>query len=101
MGAGFGLMEEMALREGAVQNPQFTDYLLPTALDAPEIAVDIVEREEPGGPFGAKGVGEPALLPTAPAIVNAIRDAVGVTIRELPVTPEKLLQALKAGTGSN
>lgn len=96
MGLGYALMEEMVLKDGEVKNPQFTDYILPTALDVPEIRVSIVERPEPTGPFGAKGIGEPSLLPTAPAIVNAIYDAVGVRIRDLPVTPEKVLRALKA-----
>jgi hypothetical protein len=64
-------------------------------LDVPEIVTKIVERPEPTGPFGAKGIGEPSLLPTAPAIVNAIQDAIGVRIRELPATPEKILKALE------
>jgi CO/xanthine dehydrogenase Mo-binding subunit len=96
MGVGYALMEELLLRNGQVANPDFTDYILPTALDVPEIVVDLVEVPDPDGPFGAKGVAEPALLPTAPAIVNAIRDAVGVTIRDLPATPEKVLRALAA-----
>jgi CO/xanthine dehydrogenase Mo-binding subunit len=95
MGVGYGLMEEMVIGQGRVRNPQFTDYVLPTSLDVPEIVTSIVERPEPTGPFGAKGIGEPSLLPTAPAIVNAIQDAVGVRIRELPATPEKVLKALQ------
>lgn len=95
MGYGYGMMEEMILDRGRVKNPQFTDYLLPTALDVPRIVTALVERPDPAGPFGAKGVGEPSLLPTAPAIVNAIQDAVGVRIRDLPVTPEKILKALR------
>ena len=69
--------------------------MLPTALDVPEIVTEIVEQPEPTGPFGAKGIGEPSLLPTAPAIVNAIQNAVGVRIRDLPATPEKILRALR------
>jgi CO/xanthine dehydrogenase Mo-binding subunit len=95
MGVGYGTMEEMVVDQGRVRNPQFTDYVLPTALDVPEIVTSIVERPEPTGPFGAKGIGEPSLLPTAPAIVNAIQDAVGVRIRELPATPEKILRAIQ------
>ena len=95
MGLGFGVMEEMIVVDGLVRNPQFTDYVLPTALDVPEIVTALVERPEPTGPFGAKGIGEPSLLPTAPAIVNAIQDAVGVRLRDLPVTPEKVLLALQ------
>ncbi|MFQ5804283.1 MAG: xanthine dehydrogenase family protein molybdopterin-binding subunit [Candidatus Methylomirabilales bacterium] len=96
MGLGYGLLEEMVLEGGEVKNPQFTDYILPTALDMPEIEVAIVEEPAPRGPFGAKGIAEASPLPTAPAIINAIQDAVGVRIRELPATPEKILAALKA-----
>ena len=96
MGLGYGTMEELVFQDGRVQNPDFTNYMIPTALDSPgEIVTSIVEREEASGPFGAKGIGEPSLLPTAPAIVNAIRDAVGVRIHDLPITPEKILLALK------
>jgi CO/xanthine dehydrogenase Mo-binding subunit len=94
MGLGYGTMEEMVVEQGRVRNPQFTDYVIPTALDMPEIVTGLVERPDPTGPFGAKGIGEPSLLPTAPAIVNAIQDAVGVRIRDLPATPEKILKAL-------
>ena len=94
MGVGYAVMEEMVVDHGRVKNPQFTDYLVPTALDVPSIVTSLVERPEPTGPFGAKGIGEPSLLPTAPAIVNAIQDAVGIRIRELPATPEKILKAL-------
>jgi CO/xanthine dehydrogenase Mo-binding subunit len=95
MGVGFGLMEEMVVANGQIRNKQLTDYIVPTALDVPPILSGIVERPEPTGPFGAKGIGEPSLLPTAPAIVNAIQDAVGVRIRDLPATPEKILRALQ------
>ena len=71
------------------------DGFVPPSLDVPEIVTRIVERPDPTGPFGAKGVGECAPLPTSPAIVNAIQDAVGVRIRNLPVTPEKILKALE------
>jgi len=94
MGVGYGLMEEMVVEQGRVKNPQLVDYVIPTAMDVPEIVTSIVERPDPTGPFGAKGIAEPALLPTAPAIVNAIQDAVGVRIRDLPATPEKILKAL-------
>lgn len=100
MGLGFGCMEEMIVKDCAIKNPDFTNYIIPTALDVPEIITGIVERPESTGPFGAKGVGEPSLLPTAPAIVNAIRDAVGVGITDLPVTPEKILMALKKNSGT-
>ena len=63
------------------------------------IHVEFVETQDPEGPFGAKGVGEPGLVPTAPALANAIYDAVGVRIRDLPITPEKVLDALKRKNG--
>lgn len=95
MGIGFALMEEFRLQQGASETVSFESYLIPTIQDIPEIAFTIVEEREETGPFGAKGVGEPAMIPTAPAIVNAIYDAIGVRITELPVTPEKILSGLK------
>jgi xanthine dehydrogenase molybdenum-binding subunit len=95
MGLGYGLYEELVVQEGEVLNPNFADYALPTALDMPPIESIIIETDDPAGPFGAKGMAEPACIPTAPAIVNAVYDAVGVRIRDLPITPEKVLNALK------
>lgn len=95
MGLGFGLMEEMVFENGTVRNPQFTDYILPTALDMPKVDIAIVEEAASTGPFGAKGVGEPTSIPTAPAIINAIYDAVGVRIRDLPATRSKILAAIQ------
>lgn len=97
-GLGQGIMENMIIREGRNLNPNFTDYLIPTSLDMPEVQTILVETDEPSGAFGAKGVGEPPNLPTAPAIVNAIYNAVGVMIMDLPATPEKILKALKEKT---
>lgn len=94
-GVGYALMEEMILDEGKVTNPTLVDYRIPSALDVPKIIPIIVETGEPSGPFGAKGVGECGLVGTAPAIANAIYDAVGVRIRELPLTPERVIDALK------
>lgn len=90
MGLGYGLMEEVSLEKGAIRNPRFSEYLVPTALDLPEVTSLLVESEEPTGPFGAKGVGEPALLPTAPAILNAIAVATGIRMKEIPATSEKI-----------
>ena len=95
MGLGYGLMEEVLLKDGRIQNPRFSEYFIPTALDVPEVTSLLVETEEPTGPFGAKGVGEPALLPTAAALLNAIARATGVYVREIPVTSEKLWRLLK------
>ena len=95
MGVGYGLTEEIQVNHGRVMNPNLLDYKLLTAKDFIPIETVIIEPFEPTGPFGAKGIGEPACVPSAPAIVNAIYDAVGVRIKELPVTPEKILAALK------
>ena len=94
MGLGFSLMEEVVLQEGRIRNPYFSGYFLPTVLDVPETVSLIVETPEATGPFGAKGVAEPALIPTAPAIINAIHSATGIRVNELPVTPERLWRLL-------
>ncbi len=86
------LMEE--LMPGRGEN--LHDYLIPTTGDVPEIVSILVEDPSPVGPFGAKGIGEQALIPTAPAILNAIHDATGVWIHDLPATPERILAALAA-----
>lgn len=93
-GMGYALMEEIILKEGKTLTPSFNKFLIPTSMDVPEVIPCIVEDLEPKGPFGAKGVGEGAIIPTAAAIVNAIYDAIGVRIKSLPVTPEKILEAL-------
>ncbi|MCC6465182.1 MAG: xanthine dehydrogenase family protein molybdopterin-binding subunit [Planctomycetes bacterium] len=95
-GIGYALYEEVLTDKGRILNPGFTDYKLPTAVEMGfPIDVQLVQTNDPEGPFGAKGVGEPGLVPTAPAIANAVYDAVGVRIRELPITPEKVLKALQ------
>jgi CO/xanthine dehydrogenase Mo-binding subunit len=94
-GVGWSLYEAVELQDGRIKNPSFSTYLMPTVLDLPEMELIIVEDYEPSGPYGAKGIGEPALLPTAPAILNAIYNATGVRINDLPATPEKVLAALK------
>lgn len=95
IGVGYGLTEEMKLVKGRVMNPDFLDYKMLTAKDKIPIVPMIIETDERDGPFGAKGIGEPGLVPTAPAIANAVYDAIGVRINSLPLTPEKVLQALK------
>lgn len=95
IGLGYALMENVVVENGVVQSSSFSTYLIPTSLDMPEITPILVEDPEPTGPFGAKGLGEPALIPTAAAIANAIYNAVGVRITELPITPEKLLSEIK------
>ncbi len=95
MGLGYALTERLILQNGRVMNPNFLDYKILTAKDIPNIEPIVVETDDPFGPFGAKGIGEPGLVPTAPAVANAIYDAVGVRIKDLPITPEKILAALK------
>ncbi len=90
-GLGLALIEEYI--PGKTDN--LHDYLIPTVGDMPEIEIFIIEAEEPLGPFGAKGVGEPALIPTAPAILNAIAHAIGVRPRRTPMTPTQLWQLLR------
>ena len=95
MGISNTLMEEFKLDKGRVLNNTLADYKLATMLDLPEIVPIMVEARHPEGPFGAKGAGEPAVAPTAPAIASAVYDAIGVRITELPITPEKIRAALK------
>lgn len=96
-GLGWAIFEEVEKKDGVVLTTNLDKFLIPTACDAPEITSIIVEEEEPKGPYGAKGVGEPALIPTAAAIINAIYDAIGVRIYDLPANLERVLAA--AGRG--
>jgi len=94
-GMGYGLTEEVVIEKGEIKTPSFSEYLLPTSMDVPEVQTIALESGDGVGPFGAKGVGEPSLNSIAPAIANAVYDAVGVRIRNLPLTPEKVLRAIK------
>jgi 4-hydroxybenzoyl-CoA reductase subunit alpha len=97
MGMGEALFEEVKFDErGRVINCDLAEYKLVTALDMPPVEAIIVESDEPNGPFGAKEVGEGAIMPTIPAILNAVYDATGLRIHELPLTPERVHAALKA-----
>ncbi len=90
-GVGLAVMEEMKLSGGKVLNPTFTDYLLPTALDAPDVRIAaLIEEPEPGAPFGAKGVGEPPTLSSTPAVAAAIRAATGRELPRVPIRPEDI-----------
>jgi len=100
-GIGYALGERMIYDKGYLKNGNFLDYKMPTVRDVPPVQAVIVESDEHAGPFGAKGIGEPGLVPTAPAIANAIYDAVGVRIKDLPITPEKILKALKEKAKQN
>ena len=93
-GLGYALMEEFALKDGRVVTPSFAEYLIPTTLDYPATEVIVLESGTGIGPFGAKGIGEPALTPAAPAVANAVADALGVRIHEVPLTAERVLEAV-------
>ena len=92
-GIGMALMEEYL----PGRNENLHDYLIPTIGDVPEVVSILVESGDPVGPYGAKGIGEHSLIPTAPAILNAIRDAVGAGVRRLPATPHRVLAAIAEG----
>ncbi len=89
-GLGLATMEELTLAGGRLQNPSFTDYLIPTALDMPDVAYTLIEEPEPGAPFGAKGVGEPPTISSTPAIVAALRAATGKPLTRVPVRPQDI-----------
>jgi len=94
-GVSGAMSEELEISNGRVNNANLADYKALTAVDAPQIEPIIIETPNPAaGPYGAKGVGEPSTLPTAAAIRNAIHDAVGVWVNALPMTPERVLEAL-------
>ncbi len=97
-GLGTALMEEMHLERGQVLNPNLIDYKIPCSVDVPSFVPILVEEPHPEGPFGAKGVGEPGLAPTAAAIANAIYDAIGVQLKTLPFTHERVLEGIRKGT---
>lgn len=99
MGIGYVLMEELLFDEdGKITNSGFRDYRIPTAADTPKMEVFLVEKADPFGPFGAKGVGEITINCTAPAIANAIANATGVRLRQLPMTPQRVWKELGVGS---
>lgn len=95
MALGYILFEDLNMKNGQIKNNKFSKYLIPTAMDMLDVENIIVEEPESTAPYGAKGIGEPVMIPMAPAILNAIYDAIGVRITELPVTPERLIKAIK------
>ncbi len=94
MGLGYGLMEEVVVDRGINLSTSLAAYLIPTSLDVPDVEPVIIQSGEGKGPFGARGIGEPPIGPPAAAIANAIEDAVGVRMTELPITPERVARAL-------
>ncbi|HEV2490747.1 MAG TPA: 4-hydroxybenzoyl-CoA reductase subunit alpha [Candidatus Acidoferrales bacterium] len=95
MGFGQALQEDMIWKDGRLMNPSLLEYRIPSTIENPEIESIIVESVDPEGPFGAKEAGEGSLAATIPAIANAIYDAIGVRINSVPITPDKILDALR------
>ena len=93
-GVGMALYEQMRTSEGAVTTPDFSTYIIPTAMDTPEILTAFIEHPYSKGPFGAKGIGETPAMPGAVAIANAVSNALGLRFHELPLTPERVRQAV-------
>ncbi len=89
-GVGLAMMEELVLEGGVIRNATFTDYLLPTILDAPEVEALLIEQDGSWGPFGAKGVGEPPTISSTPAVVAALRTATGLPLIRVPVRPQDI-----------
>ena len=99
-GIGMALMEEVVTRQGRILNPNFTDYILPTVHDVPPVECLILENDDPGGPFGARGVGEPPLIGAVPAVLSAIGDAIGLAPNRLPCTPERVWRMIQQDGGN-
>lgn len=95
MSLGYTLYEDLNLENGKMKHNKFSKYLIPTSMDMPDVENIIIEDPESTAPYGAKGIGEPVTIPMGPAILNAIYDATGVRMTDLPVTPEKLMKAIR------
>ncbi len=95
MGIGYTFYEDLKFKNGRVLNANFAGYRVPRSIGIPKMNTILVETNDPEGPFGAKGMGEASLLPTSAAIANAVEDAIGVRIKELPITPDKIIKALR------
>ena len=95
MAIGWSIMEEHFMKNGMMKNHTFHDFLIPTTKDLPTLRTIIAEHPNNLGPFGAKGVGEPPIVGMAPAIRNAVKNAVGITLNEIPMTPVRVMEALK------
>jgi CO/xanthine dehydrogenase Mo-binding subunit len=98
-GLGHALLEEVVLEQGLSKNPHLLDYKIPTTLDVPPIDVILIESGNGLGPFGAKGIGEPAMTATPAAVGNAVAAAVGRPVTEFPLTSERILAYLDAARG--
>src|SRR5438477_737619 len=95
-GLGYALMEEIALENGVSKNPHLVDYRIPSSLDVPPIETLLLESGDGLGPFGAKGLGEPAMTPSIAAVANAVSSAVGARVTQLPITAERVRAALRS-----
>jgi CO/xanthine dehydrogenase Mo-binding subunit len=93
-GLGFALMEEIQVQDARVRSRSFADYLIPTTLDMPPVQMDVLEYPHPDSPYGLNGVGEPPVLSSTPAIVNAIREATGLKLPRIPVWPDEVASPL-------
>ncbi len=91
-GMGLALMEEVVVRDGIVQNPSFTDYLIPTILDMPPMKIEVLEYADPHAPYGVRGVGEPPTISSGPAVAAAVRAATGRALRRVPIRPEHIVE---------
>ena len=94
-GHGYALSEELIYKDGCLVTPSLSEYLCPTSMDSPRIDCIILESRSGLGPFGAKGIGEPGHTPAAPAVANAVADAIGVRVHDFPLTPEKIARAFR------
>ena len=94
-GLGMAMMEDQVIDEGITVNADMTNYLVPSIQDIPEFESTLIENNDSGGPFGSKGVGEPTIIAASPALSNAVFDAIGVRFKSLPITPDKILDALE------
>jgi CO/xanthine dehydrogenase Mo-binding subunit len=100
-GIGWALNEEYVYdTDGRMTNASFLDYRMPTTLDVPYIETHIVEVPNPGHPFGVRGVGEVPIVPPLAAIANAVHAACGIRLREVPMTPGRILEALRSRNGA-
>ena len=100
-GIGWALLEDVVWEGGRMKNATMTDYIVPTSMDTPPIRVVFLEHPHGRAPHGAKGIGELPMDGPAPAIVNAVRQAVGVRLRHVPATPERIFEALRSSPERN
>jgi CO/xanthine dehydrogenase Mo-binding subunit len=100
MGLGYALREELQVQDGRSLNNSLATYVIPTSLDIPRMEVEILEIPEPGAPYGAKGIGEATVTPVAPAVANAVTDAIGAPVNRLPLAPQTVLEAIDVAAKS-